>query len=1077
MSDSAEGVNILIFDENSSVIAIKPNSLNLQYSEDLVTHCAKYVGIGPVIMHLFGLYNAQHNLWLCPNQPLDEFISLKKSFRDLEFRLRFKPGNVGSLKCDMKAFNYYYFQVRHDFHQNKYANNMIGKVLGAVVTDVLRHLLTYNKSVDDAKRIDWSEFLPQQYRGKKYLTFDSVVASFRKLELKKELENAWSNSQKDVDFVKQEFIEWFAGPIRSELLPKYHSETYLAYFDTRIDPVKTEFQPYNDSCLSIGGVRTKDVPENWNSICSISELCFISVKMSTKTVEISRRNGIPHYFTFEDELHLKSFVSLLDGYYRLMEKWSFCICREISSPHLDRLRSSKCHGPVNNSFSRKKLLEKSTEGPGTYILRESTLLYDELILDVLTAGNRIRSFRIESTQGGYLVEKSNKMFDKLTDLLHQFVIEMDNGTQVSLSYCLPPSEFDQAENLLVCKCVVYDAKEDSDDSLSEPRVIKYSNLHFEINPIFSSNARFRVKLAKWRKERVVIKEVVNDDDTIHFLNTMSEWMHAKSECIVNFFGITMHKPLSLVMEHLPHGPLDEFLKKNQSSLKVVDLIECATYVARALWFLEENKLVHGLIRCHNLMVSSYTKSNLKVKLSDPLGDFDMARDAPWIAPEVRQSESQAPLTTATDTWAFGTTSWEIFSYGSKPSCVNVADLFQPIACPAEVWTLIGECWLVDVNCRKQPQSIVRDVSNIFYEIYNSRNINLYSTPYENRCEEKKSFFRSILPRYGSITTLARSSVTSTTTLWTGIGSSRSDLISISSEIYDSAAAVQNASESESWLIEANQLTLGKVLGQGCYGEVIKAVMTQWAGLRQENVAVKRINPNTACELGAVEDMRKEIEIMKTLLHKNIVEIKGFVEDPQMMLVMEYFELGSLLTYLKIHKSKGFSEQEPICLIKFAADIAAGMEYLETKSIVHRDLAARNILVASPTHVKISDFGLAQFIDPKSNYYRMQTRRGLPLRWYAPESLKTFCFSHQSDVWSFGVTLWEMMSYGVDPTYPGDVKDQHLLVEALEQGVRLQCPDLCPSEVYLIMRACWNKEESQRPSFASLRNKFEDMSKA
>lgn len=99
-----------------------------------------------------------------------------------------------------------------------------------------------------------------------------------------------------------------------------------------------------------------------------------------------------------------------------------------------------------------------------------------------------------------------------------------------------------------------------------------------------------------------------------------------------------------------------------------------------------------------------------------------------------------------------------------------------------------------------------------------------------------------------------------------------------------------------------------------------------------------------------------------------------------MLVMEYVELGSMLAYLRIHKNKGFSEQEPIRLVKFAGDIAEGMEYLESKSIVHRDLAARNILVASPSHVKISDFGLAQFIDPNSNHYKMQTQRGLPLRW-------------------------------------------------------------------------------------------------
>ena len=106
----------------------------------------------------------------------------------------------------------------------------------------------------------------------------------------------------------------------------------------------------------------------------------------------------------------------------------------------------------------------------------------------------------------------------------------------------------------------------------------------------------------------------------------------------------------------------------------------------------------------------------------------------------------------------------------------------------------------------------------------------------------------------------------------------------------------------------------------------------------------------------------------------------FCSDPQMMLVMEHMSLGSLSSYLQTYKSKGFSDQEPINLMKFAADIAEGMEYLGSKQIVHRDLASRNVLVASPTLVKISDFGLAQFIAPGTNHYKMQTNRGLPLRW-------------------------------------------------------------------------------------------------
>ncbi|KAK8766363.1 hypothetical protein V5799_006854 [Amblyomma americanum] len=201
--------------------------------------------------------------------------------------------------------------------------------------------------------------------------------------------------------------------------------------------------------------------------------------------------------------------------------------------------------------------------------------------------------------------------------------------------------------------------------------------------------------------------------------------------------------------------------------------------------------------------------------------------------------------------------------------------------------------------------------------------------------------------------------------------------------------------------------------------------------------------------------------MKSLRHPNIVEIKGLVEEPEMMLVMEFLEMGSLLTYLQTYREKITHPQ----LIKYSEDIANGMEYLEEKHIVHRDLAARNILVASKDLVKISDFGLAQFTVNHYYYIRTQTRK-LPMKWYAPESILYGKFSTKSDVWSYGVTLWEMFSYGEDPVIQGVTQEN--LGSELVQGKRLACPAECPTNIYQLMLLCWATDAHQRPGFTHIK---------
>lgn len=145
-----------------------------------------------------------------------------------------------------------------------------------------------------------------------------------------------------------------------------------------------------------------------------------------------------------------------------------------------------------------------------------------------------------------------------------------------------------------------------------------------------------------------------------------------------------------------------------------------------------------------------------------------------------------------------------------------------------------------------------------------------------------------------------------------------------------------------------------------------------------------------------------------------------------------------------------------------------MNYLESRHFVHRDLAARNILVMSHQQVKISDFGLSRALGVDDDYYQANKGGRWPIKWYAPECILFGTFSHASDVWSFGVTIWEMYTFGETPY---DEMGQQDLVSFLEAGHRLSCPENCPAKVFEIMHNCWNHNARDRPTFRFLTNFF------
>ncbi|XP_050405188.1 tyrosine-protein kinase receptor Tie-1 [Patella vulgata] len=250
------------------------------------------------------------------------------------------------------------------------------------------------------------------------------------------------------------------------------------------------------------------------------------------------------------------------------------------------------------------------------------------------------------------------------------------------------------------------------------------------------------------------------------------------------------------------------------------------------------------------------------------------------------------------------------------------------------------------------------------------------------------------------------------------------------------------------------------------------------------VAVKLLHDNT--DNRNKQEFIKEINIMKEIgVHNNIVSIIGCCtyRDP-VCLIVEHVPNGDLLTYLQnIRHAIDTDEnvvvdvdnnQTPMLtsadLLSFCRQISMGMEYLSEKGYVHRDLAARNILIGTDKILKIGDFGLARYIYDDKIYVNRKGGK-LPVKWMSIEAIFELSFSIASDVWSFGVVVFEIVTFGGNP-YPG-INNKDLLQE-LKKGYRMEKPENCSQELYDIMLDCWKAKPSDRPSFTKLREQLEKL---
>uniref|UniRef100_A0A7N6AXE7 non-specific protein-tyrosine kinase n=1 Tax=Anabas testudineus TaxID=64144 RepID=A0A7N6AXE7_ANATE len=480
-----------------------------------------------------------------------------------------------------------------------------------------------------------------------------------------------------------------------------------------------------------------------------------------------------------------------------------------------------------------------------------------------------------------------------------------------------------------------------------------------------------------------------------------------------------------------HLSVVQSLFLQQSPLSTPWKFEVAMQLASALSYLEDKKLVHGFVCAKNILLArdglDTDEGGPFIKLSDPgipitvLTREECVHRIPWIAPECVKSASV--LSVAADKWGFGTTLWEICYDGEVP--------LKDKKLTEKERFYETECQLATPDCSELAELMTRCM---------------------NYDPKKRPFFRAIVRDIDEL------------------------------DKKNPFIKPQPTPEVDPTVFEKRFLKKIRELGEGHFGKVELCRYDPRGDKTGELVAVKSLKPENREEQS--NNLSSEINILKALYHENIVKYKGICQEEggqAIKLIMEYLPLGSLKEYLPRNKSKTSLST----LLSYSIQICQGMDYLGSQNYIHRDLAARNVLVENESTVKIGDFGLTKSIKDNEGYYTVKDDHDSPVFWYAPECLTHCKFYRASDVWSFGVTMYELITYCDSSKSPmslflsmiGKTQGQMTiirLVRVLQEGKRLPRPEGCPEPVYDLMRRCWEQLPERRISFKQLIEELTNM---
>uniref|UniRef100_A0A671L3M2 Tyrosine-protein kinase n=1 Tax=Sinocyclocheilus anshuiensis TaxID=1608454 RepID=A0A671L3M2_9TELE len=1059
-----------------------PDTNQLEYfkdchtAEDLCVEAAKRCHISPLCHNLFALYEESQDLWYAPNHvfKVTEETSIK-----LHYRMRFyftnwhgtseaespvwrhslckqkgvlvsQKGPEGTPLLDAASLDYLFAQV--ELHEIE------NECLGMAVLAITHHAKSNNLPLSGAgAETSYKRFIPDSLnriiKQRNFLTrirINNVFRNFLNEFNSKTIQDS-NITLYDLKVKYLSTLETLTQGLGREIIEpkslKVSSESEGSSAHTH--PLGDDGLGYEVQVSGITGIswRRKPVP---NLLIVKDKTKSKKNKADNKQKNDKRKDSAWTLFSdFYEITHIVikescvtiyrqdnktmldlfyrdaalSFAALVDGYFRLTVDAHHYLCTEVALSSVVQNLENGCHGPICTEYAIHKLRQEGNE-EGTYVLRWSCTDYNCIIMTVVCI--EVHTHIHTPNTKVYSRDKHFCEISKLGTETLWFVSEIDKKLYAMNKSLLNDYLLTHVLTLSSHDIVVFIQGEHLGRGTR-------TNIYAGVLKLKSEDDE---DMGGYSQEMKVVLKVLGSghrDISLAFFETASMMRQISHKHIALLYGVCVrHQENIMVEEFVQYGPLDLFMRRQSIPLSTAWKFQVAKQLASALSYLEDKKLVHGYVCSKNILVARDGldgEGGTFIKLSDPgipitvLSREECVDRIPWIAPECVQDT--ANLSIAADKWGFGTTLWEICYNGEIP--------LKDKKLTEKERFYAAQCQLATPDCEELAKLMTHCMT------------------YDPR---QRLFFRAIVRDIDMV------------------------------EKQNPSIQPVPMLEVDPTVFEKRFLKKIRDLGEGHFGKVELCRYDPRGDRTGELVAVKSLKPENREEQSS--NLWREIHILRELYHENIVKYKGICHEEggrSIKLIMEFLPAGSLKEYLPRNKA----HIDLKTLLSYAVQICQGMDYLGSRNYIHRDLAARNVLVENENTVKIGDFGLTKSIKDNEGYYTVKDDLDSPVFWYAPECLIHCKFYRASDVWSFGVTMYELLTYCDTSCSPMSVSGQSdmigpthgqmtvtRLVKVLEEGKRLPKPDGCSDRLYSLMRKCWEATPEKRIDFKGLIADFQQM---